>query len=180
MNDLHARLADAPLTLDPLAESHRAGLRAACAADTEIWDIYTANWAPDQFDARFDALLAGDRLPYAICDGADVVGMTAYLGIDAQRGLLEVGNSYIQPDRRGTGLNGRIKRLMIDHAFACGFRRVEFRIDLRNARSQAAVRKLGAVQEGVLREERITWNGHVRDTALFSILKREWLTEASL
>jgi RimJ/RimL family protein N-acetyltransferase len=53
-------------------------------------------------------------------------------------------------------------------------RRVEFRVDARNQRSQAAMKKLGAVREGVLRADRITWNGHVRDTVLFAILKDEW------
>lgn len=63
---------------------------------------------------------------------------------------------------------------MIRRAVACGFRRIEFRVDSRNARSQAAMAKLGAVREGVLRADRVTWNGHVRDTVLFSILKDEW------
>jgi len=52
--------------------------------------------------------------------------------------------------------------------------RVEFRVDSRNARSQAAMKRLGAVREGVMRADRITWNGHVRDTVLFAILLAEW------
>ena len=63
---------------------------------------------------------------------------------------------------------------MLRRAFDCGIRRVEFRVDSRNLRSQAAMAKLGAVREGVLRADRITWTGHVRDTVLFSILKEEW------
>ena len=63
---------------------------------------------------------------------------------------------------------------MIRRAIDCGFRRIEFRVDRRNARSQAAMAKLGAVREGVIRAERITWTGHVRDTVLFSILAGEW------
>jgi len=172
---LHTILTDGALRLVPLAEAHRAGLAAACAEDREIWAIYPTSWAPDRFDGNFDALLANPaRLPFAIEHEGAVAGMTAYIGIDAARGLLEIGNSYIAPRLRGTGLNGRIKRLMIDHAFAGGFRRIEFRIDMRNARSLAAIAKLGAVKEGVLREERITWTGHIRDTAIFSILRREW------
>jgi RimJ/RimL family protein N-acetyltransferase len=66
--------------------------------------------------------------------------------------------------------------MMLKRAFGCGFRRVEFRVDSRNGRSQAAMSKLGATREGVLRADRITWNGHVRDTVLFSILKEEWPT----
>jgi RimJ/RimL family protein N-acetyltransferase len=63
---------------------------------------------------------------------------------------------------------------MIQHAFDRGYRRIEFRVDSRNQRSQAAMKKLGAVREGVMRADRITWNNHVRDTVLFSILKDEW------
>jgi len=64
--------------------------------------------------------------------------------------------------------------MMIGRAFDTGFRRIEFRVDRRNLRSQVAVTKLGAVREGILRADRITWNGHVRDTVLFAILKDEW------
>lgn len=168
-------LGDGAVALAPLVETHRAGLRAACAADTAIWPIYNVSYDPAHFDASFDALLANPaRLGFAVLQDGEVVGMTAYLGVDAGKGLLEIGNSYIAPAVRGTGLNGAIKRLMIDHAIACGFRRIEFRIDMRNARSMAAVEKLGAVREGVLRQERITWNGHLRDTALYAILADEW------
>ncbi|WP_157216700.1 GNAT family N-acetyltransferase [Flavisphingomonas formosensis] len=172
---LHEGLADGELDLVPLTEAHREGLRAACREDDAIWEIYPTSYAPDRFDATFDALLANAaRLPFAIRLGGQVIGMTAYLGVDAPRGVLEIGNSYIVPRARGTGLNRRIKRLMIDHAFAEGFRRIEFKVDQRNARSQAAVAKLGAVREGVLRQERITWTGHVRDTVIFGLLRDEW------
>lgn len=168
-------LVEGDARLVPLEERHRAALRAACAADADIWAIYNVSYDPDHFDASFDALMANPaRLGFAILQDDAVIGMTAYLGVDAGKGLLEIGNSYIAPAARGTGLNGRIKRLMIDHAIACGFRRIEFRIDARNGRSMAAVEKLGGVKEGVLRQERITWNGHLRDTVLYSILADEW------
>ncbi len=77
---------------------------------------------------------------------------------------------------RGTGFNGRVKRMMLDHAYAVGVRRIEFRIDERNKRSQAAVTKLGCTKEGVLRAERVTWTGFVRDTGLWSLLADEWRT----
>ena len=63
---------------------------------------------------------------------------------------------------------------MIRRAIDCGFNRIEFRVDARNARSQAAMAKLGAVREGIRRADTITWTGHVRDTVLFSILSNEW------
>ena len=75
---------------------------------------------------------------------------------------------------RGSGFNRRVKDMMLRRAFDCGFRRVEFRVDERNKRSQAAMTRLGAVREGLLCADRITWTGHVRDTVLFSILKDEW------
>ncbi|SNT21611.1 Protein N-acetyltransferase, RimJ/RimL family [Sphingomonas laterariae] len=168
-------LADGDAALVPLGEGHREALRAACAADTEIWPTYNVSYDPDHFDASFDALIANPaRLAFAILHDGDLVGMTAYLGVDAAKGLLEIGNTYIAPVMRGTGFNRRIKEMQIDHAIACGFRRIEFRIDVRNARSMAAVAKLGGVKEGVLRQERVTWNGHLRDTALYSILADEW------
>jgi RimJ/RimL family protein N-acetyltransferase len=113
-------------------------------------------------------------MPYAIVADGRLVGMTAWLRPVPSAQTVEIGNSYIHPDARGTGLNGRVKRLMIDHAFAVGIRRIEFRIDERNARSQAAVAKLGARKEGVLRAERLTWTGHVRDTGLWSLLEADW------
>src|SRR3546814_15470048 len=76
--------------------------------------------------------------------------MTAWLRPDVSAQTIEIGSSYIHPDVRGTGLNGRMKRLMLGHAFAVGIRRVEFSIDARNARSQAAVARLGAAKEGGL------------------------------
>ena len=168
-------MADGELRLEPLAETHRAALKAACAEDLEIWPIYAISYDPEHFDASFTALLARPNgCGFAIFAGDALVGVSCYLGVDGERGVLEIGNTYYVPALRGSGLNRRVKELMIGRAIACGFRRIEFRVDARNARSQAAMTKLGAVREGVIRAERITWTGHVRDTVLFSILAREW------
>jgi RimJ/RimL family protein N-acetyltransferase len=75
---------------------------------------------------------------------------------------------------RSTGFNRRLKRLMLDHAFACGIERVVFKVDVINTRSRAAVRKLGAVEEGVMRRERKTWTGRVRDTVIYGLLREDW------
>lgn len=159
----------------PLAEGHREGLRACCQPADPVWDIYPYNMSGDRFDPLFDLALAGpDRQVFAVLLDGVVRGMTAYVSVRADRQGLEVGGTFLAPAARGTGLNGRVKRLILDRAFAAGFRRVEFRIDRRNLRSQAAVRKLGAVEEGVLRAERVTWTGHVRDTVVFSLLAHEW------
>ncbi|MFS0737446.1 GNAT family protein [Sphingomonas sp. 1P06PA] len=172
---LHVALAEADTRLDPLLPADREPLRAATGADEAIWPLYPTDWSGPAFDTQFDKLLADPlRLPFAIREDGVVVGMTAYIVPDLWKGIVEIGNSYILPAARGTGLNDRVKRLMIDHAFAAGIRRIEFRVDERNGRSQAAVLKLGCVKEGVMRQERITWTGHVRDTALFSLLIGDW------
>lgn len=172
---LYVDLGAGDLQLVKLTEAHRSALRTACAADEAIWPIYGLSYDPEHFDASFTALIGHEsRMPYAIMEDDRLVGMTAWLRPDWPSQTIEIGNSYIHPDMRGTGLNGRFKRLMLDHAFAVGIRRVEFRIDERNGRSQAAVAKLGCTKEGTLRAERITWTGHVRDTALWSILADEW------
>jgi RimJ/RimL family protein N-acetyltransferase len=163
------------IRLEPLAETHRAALKAACAEDLDIWPIYAVSYDPDHFDESFDKLRARDNVRgFALYLAGRLVGISCFLNIEPDRGVLEIGNTYYRPEIRGTGFNRRVKDLMIRRAIDCGFRRIEFRVDARNARSQAAMAKLGAVREGVIRAERITWTGHVRDTVLFSILADEW------
>ena len=168
-------MTDGNLRLEPVAEAHREPLRAACAEDAGIWQIYATSYDPEHFDESFDLLLGRPKWQaFAIFDGERLAGMSAYIGVEPERGVLEIGNTYYVPTLRGTGLNERVKDLMIGRAVACGFRRIEFRVDARNARSQAAMAKIGGVREGVLRADRITWTGHLRDTVLFSILAEEW------
>lgn len=172
---LYIDLADGDLRLVRLGETHREALRAACALDRDIWPIYGMSYDPDHFDANFAALVGHEsRMPYAVFDGGELAGMTAFLRPDWSAQTIEIGNSYIVPAKRSSGFNRRKKALMLDHAFAVGIRRVEFRIDERNARSQAAVAKLGGTKEGTLRAERVTWTGYVRDAGLWSILASEW------
>ena len=173
---LYQPLGEGDLQLVFLAERHREPLRAACAADPDIWEIYSTCYHGDHFDPQFDQILDGAprRRIYAIELNGHVVGMTGWLVEGAAGWSIELGNTYIQPSVRGTGLNDRVKRLMLDHAFACGLERVVFKVDAVNARSCAAVHKLGATREGLLRHERRTWTGRVRDTVLFAILRAEW------
>jgi RimJ/RimL family protein N-acetyltransferase len=167
-------MAHGDVRLEPMARAHRAALKAVCAEDLEIWRIYSTSYGPRHFDRNFDAMLArADWCSFALFRGDRLAGMSSYMGIDLDRMVLEIGSTYYAPAERGTGFNAVVKDLMLDRAFACGFRRIEFRVDARNGRSQAAMAKIGAVREGVLREDRITWNGHVRDTVLFSILASE-------
>ena len=172
---------DAPMTGDCCraelyTDAWHDRLKAACAEDGEVWQIYANNFGPDGFDDSI-ALYRSTSLnrTFILFDGEELAGMSSFLGIDEGRGVLEIGGTYYRPHLRGTGFNRRVKDMMLRRAFGCGFRRVEFRVDERNKRSQAAMTKLGAAREGVMRADRITWTGHVRDTVLFSVLKEEWI-----
>jgi RimJ/RimL family protein N-acetyltransferase len=160
---------------EPMTEAHREPLRAACAEDLEIWNLYAVSYGPGHFDANFGGLVERPNwLSFALYDNGELAGMSCFINPDEGRGSVEIGNTYYRPSSRGTGFNRRVKDMMLGRTFDCGFRRVEFRVDRRNKRSQAAMAKLGAVREGVLRSDRVTWTGHVRDTVLFAILKDEW------
>ena len=160
---------------EPFSELYREPLRAACAEDRDIWGIYANNFGPGGFDESIDRYVANPRnRTFVLFDGDELAGMSSFFGIDEGRQVLEIGGTYYRPHLRGTGFNRRVKDMMLARAFDCGIRRVEFRVDARNTRSQAAMKKLGAVREGVFRADRITWTGHVRDTVLFAILKDEW------
>ena len=171
---LGVELADGEVRMELFADRHVEPLRGACAEDPEIWQIMPRSLLGDHFDAEITSRRAGQGVLFAACRGERVVGTTAYLRPDAEEGVLELGGTYIAPSVRGTGYNARMKRLLIDHAFACGFRRIEFRVDERNQRSQAAVLKLGARREGLLRQDRVTWTGHLRSTCIFGLLREDW------
>lgn len=98
---------------------------------------------------------------------------TYYTELLSQCGV-SIGTSFLHPSVRGGPANPEAKLLMLDHAFAGGAVRVQFKVDTRNRRSQAAVAKLAAVREGVLRRDRLTRTGYIRDTVVFSILDHEW------
>ncbi len=175
MIDLSGAIIGDDCRAEPFTDARRDALRAACAEEREIWQVYANDFGPDGFDASIDSYVNNPlNRTFILFDGDELAGMSSYIGLDQRRKAVEIGVTYYRPHLRGTGLNRRIKDMMLGRAFDAGIRRVEFRVDARNARSQAAMAKLGAVREGVLRADRITWTGHVRDTVLFSILKDEW------
>jgi RimJ/RimL family protein N-acetyltransferase len=164
---------------EPMTEAHREPLRAACAEDGEIWQLWVLDFGPDGFDSSFDRIRSLTWHCFVLFaknsqGGDELAGMSCFINADPARGVVEIGNTYYRPKQRGTGFNGRAKDMMLKRAFDAGYRRVEFRVDKRNGRSQSAMKKLGAVREGVLRADRPTWTGHIRDTVLFAILKDEW------
>jgi RimJ/RimL family protein N-acetyltransferase len=158
----------------PLAEAHREGLRAAVVADDPVWEIYSHSLVGAAFDPAFEAKLAGGgQLAFALMRAGRVLGCSSYYAVEPGHGTLAIGYSYVSPAARGSGLNMVVKALLVARAWACGFHRVHFDVDVRNQRSVAAVEKLGAVREGVLRKNRTTWTGHVRDTMVLGLLKGE-------
>src|SRR3954451_2138217 len=150
---------------EPFEERWREPLKAACAEDRDIWHIYANNFGPDGFDDSITRYISNpNNRTFVLFEGDELAGMSSYLGIDPNRQVLEIGGTYYRPHLRGTGFNRRVKDQMLRRAVDRCLRRVEIRVLRQNLRSQAAMKKIGAAREGVLRADRITWTGHVRDT----------------
>jgi RimJ/RimL family protein N-acetyltransferase len=166
--------------LEPYEDRLREPVRAALDCDAAGWDLFAISGQGVHFDGWWEMLSAqvaqGEWIAYAIRQRATgaVVGTTSFLNIKPTRQCVEIGATFLHPDVRSTLVNAEAKYLMLQHAFACGARRVELLTDARNLRSQAAIAKLGAVREGVLRRERVTWTGHVRDSVLFAVTDLDW------
>ena len=119
----------------------------------------------------------GHSLPFVVIDGKtnQVAGCTRYYHIQREHLRVAIGYTWIGKAFQGTGLNAAMKSLMLNYVFdTCQWRRVEFMADVQNTKSIAAILKLGAQQEGVLRSHAIKPNGERRDTAVFSLLHSEW------
>jgi RimJ/RimL family protein N-acetyltransferase len=173
-------LTDCDLRLEPFVDVHVEGLRAACAEDREIWTIYPFSMVDEHFEPGLARMRDfTDRVMFAVMDGSRVTGMTSYMDINEGWRTLEIGATYLAPRVRRSGFNRRMKTLMIDLAIENGFNRIGFQADTRNARSVAAILKLGAMREGTLRQNRVTWTGYVRDTAVFSLLAHEWIASST-
>jgi RimJ/RimL family protein N-acetyltransferase len=122
-----------------------------------------------------EALAAPDRLPFAVVKDGRAIGTTSYGDIDLAVGGLEIGWTWYTPSVWATAVNPECKYLLLRHAFEdLGVGRVFLKTDGLNARSQAAIRKLGASYDGTLRHHRLRADGSVRDSAYFSILASEW------
>jgi RimJ/RimL family protein N-acetyltransferase len=165
--------------LEPFAPALKDEVRAALDCDPETWALLTLD-GRGAFDGWWDGALreaaAGTRVPFAVrrlADGA-VVGTTSRLELRPEHRSFQIGWTFYRPDARGGAVNPECKLLLLKSGFEAEAERIEFWVDARNARSQAAVLKLGAVREGVLRRHRVTWTGWVRDTVVFSIIRDEW------
>ncbi len=166
--------------LEPLIPDMKAALFDAIAGCPDDWAIMASNGGGEAFDAYWDGALRdmaeGRRIAFAIRRRSDgrVVGTTSYLDPNARHSRVEIGSTFLGPDARAGAINPDCKLTLLAYAFSRGARRVEFMVDQVNARSQAAVLKLGAQRDGVLRRNVVTWTGRVRDTGVFSITDLEW------
>ena len=168
-------------TLEPLAIDHAEALKQA-AADGELWRLwYTGIAAPEQMDDYVaTALDMRERLgamPFVVRDNAsgDVVGSTRYFNVDAPNRRLEIGHTWYAKRVQRTALNTECKLLLLTHAFeTLSCIAVEFRTHWFNIASRAAIARLGAKRDGVLRNHQISPDGSYRDTVVFSIIEGEW------
>jgi len=165
--------------MEPLRPEHKEEIRAAIDCDDASWSVMLVNPVGARFEQYWSAICDApltERMPYAIRRLSDgrVVGTSAYITASAKHNGVEIGATFLRPDVRASFVNPESKIVMLGHAFDSGAARVQFKVDSRNARSQAAVAKLGTIKEGVLRRDTRTWTGHLRDTVVFSILDSEW------
>lgn len=164
--------------LEPLSAKHDAPLRSVCEADPDIWSLYPFSMQGEHYDrwrAGVDRrVAAGEAIAFAVMVEGRCGGVTLYTAVDAPNRRVEIGNTYFHPELRSGVVNPESKLLLLDHAFGSGAACVQFRVDALNARSRAAMTKLGAHLDGILRQDRVTWTGRVRDTVVFSILAGEW------
>lgn len=174
-------LEGAGVRLDPLAMAHLRDLEIAAAYE-DIW-----RWLPSShhlpgtmrifIDEALELQQAGLALPFAVVDlkTGRAIGSTRYHAIDLQHRRLEIGFTWTTPAFQRTHVNTASKYLLLRHAFdALGCRRVEFKVDAENAKSRAAVLRLGAREEGHFRKHMLYPDGRNRDSIFYSILDDEW------
>ncbi|HGL6717920.1 GNAT family N-acetyltransferase [Burkholderia contaminans] len=186
MTDASASLEPPILTgehveLRPLDSSDRHALLDA-AADGQLWNLkVTVVPGPETIDAYIDTALqgrsAGTVMPFAIVDRASgrVIGSTRFWKIDRNNRKLEIGHTWLSESAQRTRANTEAKWLLLSYAFdVLQCVRVQFTTDELNEKSRAAILRLGAKQEGIVRHERIMPDGRKRNSARFSIIDDEW------
>lgn len=155
----------------------REEMRSALDCDPDNWHIQSVSGMGEGFDRYWGMMVeTPGRIAFAVRDRASgrLAGTSSLFAIEPEHRSCEIGYTWFRPEYRGTRVNPEAKLLMLGAAFGAGALRVQFSVDARNPVSQAAVLKLGAKKEGVIRRHRVTWTGHKRDTALFSIIDEEW------
>jgi N-acetyltransferase len=175
-------LSGAHARLEPLSHDHRDGLVAA-AKDGDLWKLWytTIPRAEDmtkEIDRRLGLQKAGTMLPWTVFDAdGEIAGMTTYMNVDAGNRRVEIGSTWYAKRVQRSALNTQCKLLALQHAFEkLDCIAVEFRTHFFNQQSRRAIERLGAKQDGILRNHQITANGTLRDTVVFSIIASEWPT----
>ena len=179
--DLPAQLLEGRFVrLEPYAPALKEEVRAALDCDADAWSLVSSSGQGEHFEDWWASAMrnidSGQWISFAIRRLSDgrVLGCSSYINIRREHRGVEIGATFLQPDARAGKINPEAKRLMLAHAFDAGALRVELLTDMRNQRSQAAIAKLGAVREGVLRRHKVTWTGHIRDTVVFAITDLDW------
>lgn len=169
-------LAANQVRLDPLALQHEAGLRQA-VQDGELWKLlFTSAPAPDQVAQYIQAAL-NTRMAFAVVDETtgEIVGTTAFYQPDADIRRVYIGYTWYRQSAWRTRINSTCKYLLLAHAFeTLDCRVVCWQTDILNTRSQAAIERLGAKKDGVLRCDKVHKDGTLRDTVAYSMLREEW------
>jgi len=176
-------LPDGIVRLVPMTTDHAEALWAILDADLELWRYMTVP-RPDSLQATrtwileaLEAQRAGHEVPFSVIDRRTnrVVGSTRYMDIQRQNRSLEIGFTFYERASRRTAVNTECKLLLLRHAFGeLGAVRAQLKCDARNEPSRAAIARLGASFEGILRKHRVLPDGFVRDTVYYSIIHTEW------
>ena len=174
------------VTLEPLSEEHHDGLVRA-SEDGRLFDLwYTSVPGPDTMRAEITRRLRlfqeQSMLPFTVRrnDTGAICGMTTYMNVDSRNRRVEIGSTWTAASSQRTGVNTESKLLLLTHAFEeLGCIAVEFRTHWLNHASRAAIARLGAKQDGILRNHRRLPDGTLRDTVVFSIIESEWPTVKS-
>lgn len=179
--DMEPVLSGSSIFLEPLQTRHASALLAA-AADGELWNL-TLTVVPDAdsmaryIDHAIAGRVAGTVMPFAIVrrDDNRVVGSTRFWKIDRINRKLEIGHTWLAESVQRSGANTEAKYLLLRHAFdVMNCVRVQFTTDELNQKSRAAILRIGAKQEGIVRHERIMPDGRKRNSVRFSIIDSEW------
>lgn len=167
-------------TLRPLGAEHRDAILRIGLAD-RIWTHSTTHLSTHRdvdgyLEEAVDAWRSGHRRTFAvIADEIGFVGATALGNLSTPDRRVEIGWTWLGLDHQGTGVNTRVKQALINYCFgALGSARVEFKTDVLNARARQALKKIGAVEEGILRSHTLMPGGRRRDTIYYGILRAEW------
>jgi RimJ/RimL family protein N-acetyltransferase len=169
------------VALHPMRMEHADALVAA-AADGELWSLgLTQVPRQETIHAYIERALAGRQAGHSIpfvttlIDDESIVGTTRFWHIENGNRKREIGHTWIARSWQGSFVNAEAKYLMLRHAFEyANCIRVQLQTDALNARSRAAILKLGAKEEGIARNERIMADGRIRDSVQFSIIAAEW------